>query len=117
MASDSANTDTLVFIRGTAKESAAVPLVLTHDGGGTIFSYFTLGSLGRHLYGISNPHFDSKTAWEGGIPEVAQQYCDMIKKHLPKGRILLGGASIPMYSTHFTALSHSRLVLWCSDFA
>ncbi|KAL2132243.1 hypothetical protein VTI74DRAFT_4066 [Chaetomium olivicolor] len=70
------------------------PLILIHDGGGTIFSYYCLGDLGRAVYGISNPHFQSGKAWEGGIPEMARQYIKFIKKAVPKGNVIIGGWSL-----------------------
>lgn len=71
-----------------------VPLVLTHDGGGTCFSYYCLNPLGRPTYEIHNPHFDSGAPWPGGIPEMARHYVGLLRKVVPRGRILLGGWSL-----------------------
>ncbi|EGS17514.1 uncharacterized protein CTHT_0068440 [Thermochaetoides thermophila DSM 1495] len=56
------------------RSAPPAPLVLVHDGGGTTFCYHFLGYLGRPVYGIDNPHYDSGKAWEGGIPEMAREY-------------------------------------------
>ncbi|KAJ4302062.1 hypothetical protein N0V88_002198 [Collariella sp. IMI 366227] len=70
------------------------PLVLIHDGGGTIFSYYCLSDLGRPLYGISNPRFQTGNTWEGGIPQMTREYIKFIKKAVPKGDIIIGGWSL-----------------------
>ncbi|KAK1756938.1 hypothetical protein QBC47DRAFT_298270 [Echria macrotheca] len=70
------------------------PLVMIHDGGGTTFSYYLLGNLDRTVYGIANPHFRSGEAWEGGIPEMARYYVDLIKSVIPRGKVILGGWSL-----------------------
>jgi pimeloyl-ACP methyl ester carboxylesterase len=71
-----------------------IPLVLIHDGGGTIFSYYCLGELDRPVHGIPNPHYTSGSSWEGGIPEMAAHYLKLIKSAVPSGDILLGGWSL-----------------------
>lgn len=86
--------DALTVVQHNKGNEALAPLVLLHDGGGTIYSYHALGPLHRNVYGISNPKFDSEDrAWEGGIPEMAQTYADMIRENVPHGKILLGGWS------------------------
>jgi hypothetical protein len=67
------------------------PLFLIHDGGGTVFSYFLLGSLGRTVYGISNPSFETELTWANGIASMAEYYVKLIKATCPSGDILLGG--------------------------
>lgn len=67
------------------------PLVLIHDGGGTVVSYFHLGSLDRTVYAIQNPRFYSGEPWEDGLPEMAREYTQSIKSEIPSGPILLGG--------------------------
>lgn len=57
----------------------AVPLVLVHDGGGTTFGYHCLDPLGRPVYGIANPHFESGAPWPGGVDEMARLYVDMVR--------------------------------------
>lgn len=69
----------------------AVPLFLIHDGGGTIFNYSMLGSLGRIVYGIHDPRFESDNGWAGGIIEMAQEYITYIRTVKKTGPILLGG--------------------------
>lgn len=71
-----------------------VPLVLIHDGGGTCFAYYCLDPLGRPTYEIHNPHFYSGEPWTGGIPEMARHYVDLMRRAVPRGRILLGGWSL-----------------------
>lgn len=68
-------------------------LVLIHDGGGTCFSYYCLDPLGRPTYEIHNPRYYSQQPWEGGIPEIARHYVNLIHKTVPCGRIILGGWS------------------------
>lgn len=71
-----------------------VPLVLTHDGGGTCFSYYCLDPLGRPTYEVHNPRYFTQQSWTGGIPEMAKYYVSLIHKSVPHGRILLGGWSL-----------------------
>lgn len=71
-----------------------VPIVLTHDGGGTCFSYYCLDPLGRPTYEIHNPRYFTQQPWTGGIPEMAKYYVSLIHKTVPRGRILLGGWSL-----------------------
>lgn len=82
----------LNFVQLADGSASATPLILIHDGGGTVLSYKALGSLDRDVYGISNPRFDNGQPWEGGIPEMARSYTQMIKARIPKGDLLLGGA-------------------------
>lgn len=69
-----------------------VPLILMHDGGGTTFSYHCLDPTNRPLYGVENPHLHEGGWWDGGIPEMAKHYIDLMAKALPQGgRVILGG--------------------------
>jgi thioesterase domain-containing protein len=70
------------------------PIVLIHDGGGTIYSYFCLGWLNRTVYGIHNPHYGTDKVWEGGIPQMARHYVKLIKEVHPEGDLILGGWSL-----------------------
>lgn len=75
--------------------TSTVPLVLIHDGGGTIFQYHTLEQpLGRRMYGISNPYFGSDVCPLGGIPQLAREYIQAIRQTLRQGRVILGGQLI-----------------------
>lgn len=78
--------------------SPPTPLILIHDGGGTIFSYYFLGDLGRSVHGIANPHYESGQRWEGGIPEMARHYLQFVKDAVgPEGGggdVILGGWSL-----------------------
>ena len=85
--------DTICEIQD-APSSTAIPIVLIHDGGGTVFNYWTLGPLHRQMFGISDPAFDSGAEWRGwedGLKQMAELYCNMIRKEIGKGKILLGG--------------------------
>ncbi|KAI0468183.1 Alpha/Beta hydrolase protein [Xylaria cf. heliscus] len=75
-------------------EEQAAPLILLHDGSGTIMGYHYLKYIGRRVYGIRNPRFDEGGYSEGGIPGMASHYIELIRKVVPNGgRILLGGWS------------------------
>ncbi|CAH0021011.1 unnamed protein product [Clonostachys rhizophaga] len=76
------------------KQANRTPLVLIHDGSGLIFSYFWLGTLGRAVYGISNPNFETGGGREGGLPQMARDYISLIKSVMPSGKVLLGGWSL-----------------------
>ncbi|RDL32392.1 Polyketide synthase-like protein [Venustampulla echinocandica] len=79
---------------GPARQTIRTPLVLIHDGSGLIFSYFWLGPLGRAVYGIYNPNFESGGNWEGGLRQMAQAYVPLIKSVVPSGKVLIGGWSL-----------------------
>ncbi|KAL7793645.1 Alpha/Beta hydrolase protein [Trichoderma ceciliae] len=70
------------------------PLVLIHDGGGTTFGYYILGSLYREVWAIHNPHFFDGGAFEGGIDEMARLYITYMNDTGIRGNILLGGWSL-----------------------
>ncbi|KAK4203032.1 Alpha/Beta hydrolase protein [Triangularia verruculosa] len=70
------------------------PLVLIHDGGGTVFSYYCLGDIDRQVHGISNPNYDSGESFPGGIPEMAALYVEYIKSIVPRGNLIIGGWSL-----------------------
>lgn len=84
----------LIFEADDPLNTSNIPLVLTHDGGGTCFSYYCLDPLGRPTYEIHNPHFYSGESWTGGIPEMASHYVELLRKVVPQGKILLGGWSL-----------------------
>lgn len=46
------------------------------------------------MYEIHNPHFYSGKPWPGGIQEMARHYVGLMRKMVPRGRILLGGWSL-----------------------
>lgn len=73
---------------------SATPLVLIHDGGGTIFQYFMLGSLRRATYAIANPYFDDGIKPAGGIPQLAKEYAEAIRGTIGKGPVIVGGTTI-----------------------
>jgi thioesterase domain-containing protein len=72
-------------------QKSSIPLVLIHDGGGTIQSYQALGPIGRDVFAIANPRFDDGVPWDGGIPEMARTYAQIIKARVPSKTVLLGG--------------------------
>ena len=86
--------DTICEVQDAPSSGASIPLVLIHDGGGTVFNYWTLGPLHRQMYAISDPAFDSGAewkGWEGGLKQMAELYCNMVRREIGKGKILLGG--------------------------
>ena len=95
---------------------APAPLVLIHDGGGTTFQYYMLDLLGREMYGVSNPHFESGKKWNS-IREMGETYAGFIRSAIPSGKILLGGENL------FRLLSISadsfpcstRVTMWTSS--
>lgn len=72
-------------------DEALLPIVLIHDGGGTVFQYFMLGYLGRQTYAIANPYFESGTIPGGGLPALAKEYVTAIEQELGKGPVIIGG--------------------------
>lgn len=75
------------------------PLILIHDGGGTIFQYFLLETLGRTVYGIANPWFGIEDEYTGSLKEMAKLYAKLIVEAIPAGEILLGGDCLVFSST------------------
>lgn len=71
-------------------DSDATPLVLIHDGGGTIFNYYFLSDLDRPVFGIANPHFDTKEPWPS-LDAMAGLYAGWIKDEIKAGPVILGG--------------------------
>lgn len=55
---------------------------------------YCLNPIGRIVYEIHNPHFYSAKPWPGGIPEMARHYVGLMRKAVPRGRVLLGGWSL-----------------------
>jgi len=84
----------------------AIPLVLIHDGGGTIFSYYFLDDVTRPMYAISDPRFNTGEKWEGGVAEMAHHYAHLIKTVVPRGQVILGGWSLG----GLTAVNAARLL-------
>jgi pimeloyl-ACP methyl ester carboxylesterase len=67
------------------------PLVLIHDGGGSSFNYFTLGSLDRDVWTVHSPTYRTGAPFSGGMDSIARQYITLLQKAGIKGKILLGG--------------------------
>lgn len=73
------------------RKSGTPPLVLIHDGGGTTFGYFILGSLNRDVWAIHNPHYWDSGIMDGGMDGMARHYIELIEKAGIRGPIMLGG--------------------------
>lgn len=87
-----------------------VPLVLFHDGGGTIFNYFLLRDLKRQVYGIFDPRFELDEAWPGGLDEMADHYAELVLS-LTCDSIILGGEFCIMLYKYFRLSQLSRAAL------
>lgn len=70
---------------------APSPLVLFHDGGGTVFSYFLLDSLDRDVLGFSHPGTTSGQHWDSSIVDMATYYYKQMKASMKPGNVILGG--------------------------
>lgn len=70
---------------------SSVPLILIHDGGGTIFQYYTLGPLSRDVYGIANPYFSSGDGDAVSITDLASKYAEVIQKSFGSSSVIVGG--------------------------
>lgn len=84
---------TLIRIQDEEEYSNEIPLILIHDGGGTIRNYSRLRSLQRPVYAIPDPTFNTDQSWERGISQMAEVYSALIQKKLVAGQVLLGGMS------------------------
>lgn len=93
------------FVPPGKAHNSPLPLVLIHDGGGTTFSYFVLGSLERDVWAVHNPNYFEGLPWEGGMDEMAKKYLDFIAGELV-GPIMLGGKSFffPFFARSSMAL-------------
>ncbi|KYK58089.1 Esterase-like protein [Drechmeria coniospora] len=91
---DGPNPTKVQFVPLHKRANPPTPLVLVHDGGGTIFSYFILDSLHRDVWAIHNPRYFDGGHFEGGMDEMARHYIDLILKAGISGTILLGGWSL-----------------------
>lgn len=99
-------------------KSSAVPLVLIHDGGGTIFQYYMLGPLNREVYGIANPYHNASEKPAGGIHELAREYVEAIRKTIGRGPVIVGGEYFPDHSTALPSSPNPgilRMVVWRHD--
>jgi hypothetical protein len=87
------------------------PLVLIHDGSGTVFHYYMLGPLNRTLYAIAYPYFDSQSMPAGGLHQLATEYVAAIRETVGKGPIIVGGSRLLSQSYH-GMLTLYRVVFW-----
>lgn len=83
--------------KASRRFKSSTPLILFHDGGGTILPYCLLGDLQRSVWGISNPHLYDGGKFEGGIEEMAAWYAGSIRMRMPRGKVILGGGSPSSY--------------------
>lgn len=88
--------------------SSTTPLVLIHDGSGTIFHYYMLGPLNRTVYAIAYPYFDDQTMPPGGLYQLATEYVEAIRETIGKGPVIIGGTP----PRRFT-LSYHRMLTLC----
>lgn len=83
-----------LLIQGSAKSRSGrpAPLFLIHDASGQASAYFKLGPLGRSVYGLYDPKFDSNGlgGWQD-VRDMAQHYIMLIRRHVLRGPIILGG--------------------------
>ena len=91
--------------------SSTTPLVLIHDGSGTIFHYYMLGPLNRTVYGVAYPYFDDQTMPPGGLHQLATEYAEAIRETIGKGSVIVGGNRLLTLSYHHI-LTLCRVVLW-----
>lgn len=86
-------------------DNIPTPVFLIHDSSGTTTAYHALRPLNRLIYAIRNPHFPGDGRFEGGLPEMAQVYSNLIRStvtmpEFPKSgscgkiKIHLGGWSL-----------------------
>ncbi|KAJ1656824.1 hypothetical protein IWQ61_003674 [Dispira simplex] len=83
------------YQRGNKKKT---PLFMIHAASGLSLPYFGMPTLGRPMYGITNPYFNEPTDDPHrkefqSIKEMAAAYIDLIKQVQPTGPYLLGGWS------------------------
>lgn len=79
------------FVPLHQETTSPTPLVLVHDGGGTVFSYFILGSLDRDVWAIFKPKYSDGEPWEGGMDEMAGHYIGLLVEAGIRGPVVLGG--------------------------
>ncbi|KIH91996.1 thioesterase [Sporothrix brasiliensis 5110] len=82
------------LIQDDLRQRNAIPLILIHDGSGTIFSYYILDNIDRKLLGIANPRFKSGIPWAGGLREMATIYAGLVASAILSGPVILGGWSL-----------------------
>lgn len=87
---DGLRPSSLVQIQDDPSFREEIPLVLIHDGGGTIVGYHGLESLQRPVFAIPDVTFGTVQSWES-IAQMAAAYCELLKEKFIAGPILLGG--------------------------
>lgn len=94
------------------------PLILFHDGAGTLFSYFLLQTLGRDVFGFEDPSVASgdKQTCGGGVREMAAYYYASMKGSMRPSPVILGGEYHPstrsQYGNWLTRVAGFRVVVW-----
>ena len=91
--------------------SSTTPLVLIHDGSGTIFHYYMLGPLNRTVYGVAYPYFDDQAIPPGDLHQLAKEYAQAIRETIGKGSVIVGGSRLLTLSCHHI-LTLYRMVFW-----
>lgn len=84
-------TNPMLLEEANESTSQRAPLVLIHDSSGLVFHYLQLQQFDRAMYGIYDPHFFNEKEWEGGLSELATNYCGLLRQEIPRGKIILGG--------------------------
>jgi hypothetical protein len=82
-----------------------LPLILLHDGGGTIFQYFFLGPLNRETYAIASPYFESENRPNRGISQLAAEYIQAIRRETQHKSFIIGGLFRPLTPFIFAVLT------------
>ncbi|KAF9445105.1 hypothetical protein P691DRAFT_735510 [Macrolepiota fuliginosa MF-IS2] len=72
-------------------DSKTLPLFLIHDGSGLVNYYHGIISLGRRVWGFTNPKFITSEPWSG-ITEMAFVYAGHISR-ISAGPVIVGGWS------------------------
>lgn len=105
-------TNPMLLEEANESTSQRAPLVLIHDSSGLVFHYLQLQQFDRAMYGIYDPHFFNEKEWEGGLSELATNYCGLLRQEIPRGKIILGGWSLG----GIIALEMAYILQFASDF-
>ncbi|PWY93214.1 ketoacyl-synt-domain-containing protein [Aspergillus sclerotioniger CBS 115572] len=69
------------------------PLILVHDGSGTVEQYRRLSVVGCTVFGIRNPMPTGSVHWASGLMDMACRYAAAIPNVIKSRRVVLGGWS------------------------
>lgn len=82
--------DSLIHIN---TQNSGIPIILIHPMGGTIFWYLNSAkNIKLPVFAIQDPSIDQEHEFNS-IQEMAKHYYALIKRQLPQGPYILGGAS------------------------